>query len=399
MCRLFLPVYVSSLPDSIEIEDWDSFNRQYQTYLKNTTESQQELKPIDFVPNLGQLDALIQSITILPATNTAYLLPDTLVSKFASFLPYIESDKKVADTSSRAVAQSSCLPAIFDPIAFLPDNTGLIGRTNTGICILNLETLGEESCMESPTEVVEAALSNDGQALALAFSNHTIQLSDGQLINTMEGHSNNITALKFSPTGDKLFSASHDNWVKVWDRDGNLLNSFLPGGLEVLGIGVSPDGTKLATISFEGPMKLWDISKNQIVQEFESPYGAFDGAEAAFSPDGQIVARGIGGGPITLFKVSDGTQLWSGGVYALAFSPDGRFLAISDVDEDGENIVVLRSQDGGQTHMILRGHHSIILKIIFSPDGSVIASGDDLELKIWHIEDGQLIYNRSSTCP
>lgn len=395
----FFPVYVSSLPDSIVVEDWDLFNRQYQYYLKNITESLHELQPVDFVPDLEQLDALIQSITVHPAINTGQPLPETSASISASFPPYPEPGKQVANPPSRTATQPTCLPTIFDPIAFLPDNTGLIGRTNTGICTLNLETLGEESCIESLTEVVEAAISNDGSTLALAYNDHTIQLSDGQLINIFEGHSNIITALKFSPAGDQLFSASHDNWVKVWDRKGHLINSLLPGGLEVLGIGVSPDGTNLATISFEGPMKLWNLSNNQVIQEYESPYGAFDGAEVAFSPDGKIVARSIGGGPITLFNAADGTQIWSGGVYAVAFSPDGRFLAISDTDEQGENIVVLRSQDGEHTYMTLQGHQSIILKILFSPDSSVLASGDDLELKIWNVEDGQLIYSRTSTCP
>jgi WD40 repeat protein len=394
----FFPIYVSSLPNRIEIEDWDAFNRQYPSYLEDTAESLQELESADFEPDLAKLDALIQSMTVLPTTLNASPTPAPFTSELPSISPYPEPTKHKNERST-ATAQPLCYDTLFEPIAFLPDNKNLLGRTNTGILLLNLNTMEEESYIEVPDEVIEAAISNDGQVLALAFSNQNIQLSDSQRINTLEAHKNIITALKFSPTGDKLFSASHDNWVKIWDREGNLITSLLPGGLEVLGIGISPDGTKLATISFEGPMKLWDISKHQVIQEFESPYGAFDGADAGFSADGQIVARGIGGGPITLYKVSDGSQLWSGGVYALAFSPDGRFLAISDIDENGENIIVLSSQDGLQVYKTLRGHNSMILKLIFSLDGRILASMDDLELKVWRVENGQLLYSRRSTCP
>jgi hypothetical protein len=210
----FFPVYVSSLPDGAQIGNWDTFNRQYRIYLRDTTEGLQELRTVDFDPHLTSLDAVIQSITFNHPPLDVYPPPELFTSIPAPITPYPEP-KNSNSTPVRTSAKSFSQESLFEPIGFLPDNNNLLGKINTGIGILNLETKEEKSYIELPNQVIEAAISNDGRSVALALSNHNIQLSDNRHSNTMEAHTNFITALEFSPTGDKLFSASHDNWVKI----------------------------------------------------------------------------------------------------------------------------------------------------------------------------------------
>jgi len=104
------------------------------------------------------------------------------------------------------------------------------------------------------------------------FSIQLIRISDKILLHTLTGHMDIIGKLSFSPNGDRLFSASHDTWVRVWDMEGNLIHAFQPPGAlgfpdEVLGIGISPDGTMLATIPFDGPVKLWDLRDYELVRK------------------------------------------------------------------------------------------------------------------------------------
>ncbi|MGB7061653.1 MAG: hypothetical protein WBF13_04780 [Candidatus Zixiibacteriota bacterium] len=60
----FFPLYVSLLPDQIQVEDWDAFNLGYQDYMADITSQLESLDPDDFEPRLESLDALIRSMAI-----------------------------------------------------------------------------------------------------------------------------------------------------------------------------------------------------------------------------------------------------------------------------------------------------------------------------------------------
>jgi WD40 repeat protein len=127
--------------------------------------------------------------------------------------------------------------------------------------------------------------------------------------------------------------------------------------------------------------------------------GAFSGAEAAFSPDESELAIGLGGGPVSLWKLLEGAQLWSGGNYALALSPNGRYLAVSEMDESGNNLVGLHSADGTQLVHTLEGHPSPVWKLIFSRDSARLLSVDNMELRLWDAASGALLLRFSAQCP
>ncbi len=303
-----------------------------------------------------------------------------------------------------------CSQGFFAPIAFLPNNTRLLGWSDKGISDIDLGTGREEVLLELTGSVVTAAVSPDGQLLATALDDHSLRLmrlSDKKVLRSWTGHTDMITALKFSPRGDLLFSASHDTWVRVWDLAEKQIKAFQPGGAEdqfpseVVGLGISPDGNQVGTISVEGPMKLWDLATLQKIAQFEGSIdGGYDGSDVAFSADGQYLAAGLGGGGlISLWKLSDGSLLWRGGTFALAFSPDGRIFAYADRDEAGNDMVTMRSADGKTVIRELKGHTAVIWKIIFSPDGKLLASVDDAQIRVWQVEDGRLQLIRNINCP
>jgi hypothetical protein len=60
----FFPLYVSLLPDQIQVKDWDAFNLGYQDYMADITSQLESLDPDDFEPHLESLDALIRSMAI-----------------------------------------------------------------------------------------------------------------------------------------------------------------------------------------------------------------------------------------------------------------------------------------------------------------------------------------------
>jgi WD40 repeat protein len=386
----FFPLYITILPDQIEVEDWEAFNQGYQDYIADITAKLEKLNPDDFEPTLEPFDNLIRSMTI-------------------SLTPLVTSTP--LDTSignDKLTPEPQCFVTGFSPIAFMPDGDRILFKTENGVQIFNPQTM-EEEFLHAPKGVnmTAVALSPDGKTLAWALEDLSIQLiriSDKKLLHTLTGHTDIIGKLSFSPNGDRLFSASHDTWVRVWDMEGTLIHAFQPPGAldfpnEVVGIGIYPDGTMFATIPFDGPVKLWELIDYKLVRDLGGT-GGYDTSDISFSPDGQLVASDTATG-LFLWKTSDGTELLGGnpGInsMAAAFSPDGRFLAYSEIGEKFD--VVLSSPDGAKRIRTLEGHPTPVGILFFSPDSSLLLSSDWVETRIWQVEDGQLMYIGRSSRP
>ena len=285
------------------------------------------------------------------------------------------------------------------PFAFSPDGVRLFVRTSSGVQILNLDTGKEEAFIEAPQSLVVAALSPDGQTLAWSLEDNSIQLirlSDQLVSHIFEGHPDAVYHLRFSPSGDRLFSASHDGWVRIWGTDGTRLPS-IDTGREVVGFGVSQDGTMLATIPFDGPVQLWDLVGNNRIAELEGT-GGYDTSDATFSPDGQYLAADLATG-LFLWRVTDTALLWNDikNSMAVTFSLDGRYLAYSNIDDN--NNIVLASPDGIRIIRNIDRMEGAVWELFFSPDSSLLAATDGKEIRIWIVEDGTLLHVGKAACP
>lgn len=296
--------------------------------------------------------------------------------------------------------QAACVEDIFLPQGFVPDSLHLLALKDSSVKVIDLGSGELVSTLEAPMMIYRAALSPDGNTLAWALEDNSIQLlsyPQGELLHAWSAHTQRMDSLKFSPDGQLLYSASYDNWVRVWDMQGELVDEFAPGGMEVHAIGISPDGKLAATVSFEGPQKLWDLDTWTLVAEL-STNGAFSPAEVVFSADGEMVGIALGGGPVSLWSVPEGEQLWSGGNFSLALSPDGRYLAYSDVNEDGSNKVMLASQDGGEVIHTLEAEGVMAFRLIFSPDSSLLVEVSEAT-RVWDVETGELRNVFKESCP
>ena len=186
----------------------------------------------------------------------------------------------------------------------------------------------------------------DGKRLAFEDDAgiHVRNLATGAVLGRAMSVPAVVNDLAFDPTGRLLAVGREDGIVQIWDaRTGRAVGGALTGHEDfVNAVAFSPDGRTLASAGQDGTLRLWSVAS----QPLGTPVVP-SGTVLAADPTGQLVAVNSLA-PAQLVRQSDWSPVWTlpgrGETRDAAFSPDGSLLALGD--QSGVVTVGTSARDG-----------------------------------------------------
>lgn len=257
-------------------------------------------------------------------------------------------------------------------LAFLPGPTPMLASASGQLRVWPVAT-GDEVPPSGETPATAVAASPDGRWLAVGTTaDHIVRLYDrsnpAEPPRHLEATRPPVGALAFSADSTLLAQTSPaDGLVWLWNpadgkADPELIIVEAADGCTLEAVAVHPDGKLVAvggvdvlsTGERDGAVCLWDLTTKEKVATYDV------------------------------------------GVYAVAFDPQGRYLAAAGLT-DRVHVWDLATEE---EVFVLEGHQERINAVTFTPDGNYLLSGgDDGTVRVWDVLSGRLLVMRELDSP
>jgi WD40 repeat protein len=244
--------------------------------------------------------------------------------------------------------------------------------------------------------VQSLAFNRDGSKLAWGTADGTVgvwQIARGRQIHTLHDSKAAVTSLAFGPE-DKLAWGSDDTRLYARDLSTStrlpIARVISPGRASSAAVAFSPDGqdtafvnpdTGVTLISTDGKRAPRDLSGGEPITILA--FGVRDGFLTTGSQDGSIRRWDIGS------DQPDGIVLGTleAAVTSIALSPTSNLLAAGG--GDGQ-IVLLDTATGGLGASPVKDHAGAVSHVVFSADGSRLASVGEDGVRVWNVSGHEL---------
>ncbi|XP_030782149.1 F-box-like/WD repeat-containing protein TBL1Y isoform X3 [Rhinopithecus roxellana] len=173
---------------------------------------------------------------------------------------------------------------------------------------------------------------------------HVCRLGCDRPVKTFQGHTNEVNAIKWDPSGMLLASCSDDMTLKIWSmKQDACVHNLQAHSKEIYTIKWSPTGPAtsnpnssimLASASFDSTVRLWDMEQgvctHTLMKHQEPVYSV------AFSPDGKYLASGSFDKCVHIWNTQSGSLVHSyqgtGGIFEVCWNTQGDKVGVSASD-------------------------------------------------------------------
>jgi WD40 repeat protein len=235
-------------------------------------------------------------------------------------------------------------------VSFLSENRLVSASSDHSLKVWQLGERTFKKTLNGHEGIVwNVSFSPNGERIASASADGTVKLwqrdastngshkSNYRLLKTLKGHNKEVLDVSFSPDGQTIATASYDTTVQLWTGNGRRL-WILEHPDQVFDVNFSPDGKTIATASRDNIVRLWTFDgkwRKTLLKDHRDWV-----RDVKFSPNGQIIASASDdhtvklwnpdGSLITTLKGNNGHKSWVRSV-ALGFSKKSEiFLGMAD---------------------------------------------------------------------
>lgn len=235
--------------------------------------------------------------------------------------------------------------------------------------------------------VLPKVKSTEERLQALNTAGVTPKPEQTRLIETFK-HTRSFLSCRIDPTGDYVFGGSQDNSIQRWDL---VLGQQIPLAAHkswVADFDFQPGTNQLISAAYEGKLQWWEspASSPSAVRNVAAHKGQI--RSIAFSLDGQYIVTGGNDKVARIWRAADGALLkeltgHKSHVYHVAFHPNGKHLVTGELlgtvkQWEVESWQFVRDFDASPLHKYdptFKADCGGIRAIAFSPDGRFMATG------------------------